>query len=673
MQLRRPQPSTLLFLALTLAGLGLAVLATPARAAPNAVDKSLSPYFFVEGASPGVEALPLEATRADVKVAGVIADVAVTQTYRNDGEVPINARYVFPASTRAAVYGMKMTIGNRVIVAKIKERAQARREYEEAKAAGKSASLLEEDRPNVFSMNVANILPGDRIEVELRYTELLVPTAGVYELIYPTVVGPRYASGGTDPTAPENKFIASPYLHAGKDPVSTFDIKVSVAAGMAIQSLDSPTHAIQTSWASNKNAADIKLDRSETAGGNRDFVLRYTLGGTDIATGMLLYPGKDENFFLMMVQPPRRPTPDQIPPREYVFILDVSGSMNGFPMDVSKNLMRDLLGRMRPVDRFNVLLFAGASSLYADASVPATPKEITNAIAFIDAQEGGGGTELLPALQRALALPRPTAGVSRSFVVVTDGYISEEAAMFDHIRLNLNRANVFSFGIGSGVNRHLVDGVARAGQGESFVVLDASEGKAAAARFRQYVEAPVLTEASVSFEGFDAYDIEPPVLPDVFAERPVVIFGKYRGAPQGKVKLSGVSGRGRFVNTFDVSKFSPSSSNQALRYLWARARISELSDFSLGDENRDEVVKLGLEYNLLTKYTSFIAIQHVVRAGIKALDVDQPSAIPEGVEDSAMGMEVGPEPPLTWLLAIVLLALAWPLRRKLSVARWSRS
>lgn len=617
-------------------------------------DKTLSPYFVVEGAAPGVEALPLESTKADVHISGVIADVVVRQTYRNDGDRTISARYVFPASTRAAVYGMRMKIGNRVIEAKIKEREQARKEYEEAKSAGKTASLLEQDRPNVFSMNVANILPKDRIEVELRYTELLVPTDGVYELVYPTVVGPRYASETADRKAPENQFARSGYQPAGTAPAYAFDISVRLAAGMKIQQLDSPSHRIQTSFGSNHTSATISLvDGSAT--GNKDFVLRYRLAGDDIAPGLLLFPGAKESFFLMMVQPPRRPAPEQILPREYVFVVDVSGSMNGFPLDTAKRLMRDLLGNLRATDRFNVLLFAGGQAVFAKTSVPAERATIDDAIAFIDRETGGGGTELLPALRRAMALPRPSQDMSRTFVVITDGYIAEETAMFEHIRRNLGQANVFAFGIGEAVNRYLIEGIAKAGQGEPFVVSDPSKAADAAARFRAYVETPVLSQVQVTFDGLQTYDVQPQALPDVFANRPVVVFGKYRGAPKGKITLTGVSGRGRYVNTIDVGAVTPDAKHGALAYLWARAKIAELSDYYQGDANKQEVVRLGLEYNLLTKFTSFIAVHQVVRADGASTDVDQPLPMPAGVSDLAIGMEVGTEPELLLLLALVAL------------------
>jgi Ca-activated chloride channel homolog len=385
--------------------------------------------------------------------------------------------------------------------------------------------------------------------------------------------------------------------------------------------------------------------------------LRYRLAGDDISSGLLLFPGTKENFFLMMVQPPRRPALEQIPAREYVFIIDVSGSMHGFPLDTTKALMRDLLGKLRPTDRFNVLLFSGGSALFAEQSVIAKSDQINDAISFIDRETGGGGTELLPALERAMKLPRASDGVSRSFVVVTDGYISEETAMFEHVRKHLGEANVFSFGIGSSVNRFLVDGIAKAGQGEPFVVLDTKQAKETAARFRAYVEQPVLTQVRVAFDGFAAYDVSPPVLPDVFANRPVVVFGKYKGTPSGKLTLTGVSGRGRFVSTIDAATVAPDAKNAALSYLWARSKISELSDFSQGDANKKQVIELGLKYNLLTKFTSFIAVQQIVRSDGNSTEVAQPLPMPAGVSDLAVGgMEVGTEPELLILLALLAAA-----------------
>jgi Ca-activated chloride channel family protein len=636
----------------------LALSASAKAESPDA-EKTLSPYFVVEGGTPGIEAMPLEGTRADVHITGVIADVVVTQTYRNDGDKTINARYVFPASTRAAVYGMKMTIGSRVIEAKIKERETARAEYEEAKQEGKTASLLEEDRPNVFSMNVANILPKDHIDVELHYTELLVPTDGTYELVYPQVVGPRYVSEAV-PHGAHDSFAASPYTHAKAAPSYAFGVHVAIAGGMEIHDVASPSHTIHTSWAADHKSATVDLDASVPEAGQKDFVLHYQLAGGDISQGLLTFHGAKESFFLMMVQPPKRPALEQVVARDYVFIVDVSGSMSGFPLDTTKKLMRELLSRLRPTDTFDVELFSGASRMYAPASVPATHKEIDAAIAFIDSAGAGGGTELLPAIQTAMKLPK-LEHTSRSFVVVTDGYIAEEPAVFDQIRDHLGEANVFSFGIGSSVNRHLMEGIAKAGQGEPFIVLDEKTGEAAAAKFRAYVEQPVLTHVAVKMDGFDAYDVEPKVVPDVFAQRPVIVFGKYRGTATGTITVTGESGRGRFVSTLDAASAAPDSGNAALSYLWARSKISELSDFYNEDKNKDAVLALGLQYNLLTKFTSFIAIEQLVRTTSGSTDVDQPLAMPAGVSDMAVGgMEQGAEPGLIIVLGLIgALLLGW--------------
>lgn len=639
-------------------------LAGIAGAEPADADRTLSPYFVVEGAAPrgapgagaGIEPMPLERTRADIRVAGVIADVVVTQTYRNDGDRTIDARYVFPASTRAAVYGMKMKIGERVIEARIKEREAARVEYEEARRQGKTASLLEQDRPNVFLMRVANILPGDRIDVELRYTELLVPTEGTYELVYPQVAGPRYVSGRVAHGS-HDRFTATPYTHEGAPPAYAFGVHVSLAAGMPIHAIDSPSHEIATAWGAGHTTASVDLDASAPDAGQKDFVLRYQLAGGDLASGVLTFQGASENFFLMMVQPPRRPAPEAIVPRDYVFIVDVSGSMTGFPLDTTKTLMRELLGRLRPTDTFDIELFSGASVTYAPRSVPATKANIDDAIAFLGRTAAGGGTELLPALRAGMKLPAP-AGASRSFIVITDGYIAEEPAVFDHIRDHLGEANVFAFGIGSAVNRHLIEGIAKAGQGEPFIVLDERTAAAAAARLRSYVEQPVLTHLAVAFDGFGAYDVQPKVLPDVFAERPVIVLGKYKGTPAGTITLTGESGRGRFVSTLDASAAKPDAGNAALAQLWARTKISELSDFYNEDRNRDAVVALGLQYNLLTRFTSFIAVHQLVRTTGGSTEVAQPLPLPAGVTDQALGIEQGAEPGMLILLALVGLVMA---------------
>ena len=611
-------------------------------------DKTLAPYFFVQG-DPNLDHLPLKDTRVQIDVSGVIADVKVTQTYRNEGSRPINARYVFPASTRAAVYAMRMRIGDQVIVAKIKEREQAKQEFDKAKQEGKSASLLEQNRPNVFSMSLANLMPGDQVEVELRYTELLAPTDGVYEVVFPTVVGPRYSSQPESSAREEDKWVKSPYLQQGVKPTSSLHISARISAGVPIRDLICTSHQISPQWQS-PAVAHLALDNTAQFEGNRDFILRYRLSGDRIASGLLLYKGADENFFLYMAQPPQRVADAEIPAREYIFVVDVSGSMYGFPLNTAKSLMRELIGQLRPSDLFNVILFSGDSAALSAKSLRADQQNVSKAIHLIEQQRGGGGTELLAAVKHAMSLPRE-ANISRSVVLVTDGYISAEKGVFDYIRDNLNQCNVFSFGIGSSVNRYLIEGVAKAGMGEPFIVTTEAEAPAVAAKFQEYIQTPLLTDIQVRSVGFDVYDVNPGRLPDLFAQRPVILFGKWRGTVNGTLEMRGRTGQGEYLTRVDVAGVQPDEANQALRYLWARSRIAELSDYGFGDPDADrirDITSLGLKYNLLTQYTSFIAVREMLSNNQgPAQDVEQPPPLPLGVSDLA----VGSEPEFLWLMA----------------------
>lgn len=608
-------------------------------------DKTGSPYFKVLGESV-VDGLPLLHTGVNVNVTGVIADVTVTQVYKNEGTVPLEAVYVFPASTQAAIYGLEMDVAGKKITAIIKSRDEARKDYETAKNQGKSATLLEQERPNVFTMNMANILPGEAIHVTLRYTELLVPTDGVYEFVYPTVVGPRYhnsppLTASTQTYIPTNNWVDNPYLKEGEAPTSTFDLKASINAGMPIAKASVGTHQVNVSY-KGKEQVFIGLKPEECNGGNRDFILQYRLKGDQINTGVLLFPGEKENFFMAMIQPPKSVTPDKMPGREYIFVVDISGSMSGFPLETSKQLLRELIGSLKPTDVFNVLTFAGSSGIMHPTSVPANKENITKAINAIDNYQGGGGTELLPALNRGLALPKKN-GYSRSFVIATDGYISVEKETFNLMREKLGDANFFTFGIGSSVNRFLLEGMARVGKGETFVITNPNDAPRYADKFKKYVESPALTNIKVNYGTLNAYDVEPTAVPDVLADRPIVVVGKYKGAPTGKITVTGVSGSGKYTTELDLATASISPNNSALKYLWARTRIQMLDDYNaLGytvdkESIKKEVMELGLNYNLMTAYTSFIAIDERVRTDGNPTTVTQPLPLPVGVSNDAVG------------------------------------
>jgi Ca-activated chloride channel family protein len=615
-------------------------------------DKTLSPYFWVKSKDSKADQMPLKHTEANVSIAGTIADVVVTQVYKNEGKEALEAIYVFPGSTKSAVYAMTMTIGKRRLVAKIEEKNKAREQYETAKEEGKTASLLEQINPNVFQMNVANIMPNDEIKVELRYTELIEPTEGVYEFAYPTVVGPRYSEAPADAVASTDKWVANPYTKEGKAPQYSFDFKAVLNAGLPIQDITCISHKTDIMFAG-KNLAKLSLDKKEKEGGNKDVVVRFRLAGGQVETGMLVYEGENavasaeevmstgesEKFFMVMMQPPKAPTENQIPPREYVFIVDVSGSMHGFPLGVTKELLKNLIGKLRPIDKFNVMLFESSNQMLSPESMQANQANIDKAIEVINQQRGSGGTRLLPALQNALAF-KESEGFSRSFVVVTDGYVSVEKEAFDLIKNKLNEANLFAFGIGSAVNRYLIEGMAHVGQGEPFFVYNEAEAGKIAQKFQKYVEHPVLTRINIKYEGFEAYDIEPATVPDVFAERPIIVYGKYRGKANGKITISGISGNQKYSKTFQVSEAN-AEKTQAIRYLWARNKIRNLNDYNRlypSNEQVKMVTNLGLKYNLLTEYTSFIAIDDEVRNKTGKIEtVKQALPLPEGVTNYAIG------------------------------------
>ncbi|MGA0571965.1 VIT and vWA domain-containing protein [Variovorax sp. VNK109] len=656
--------------------------------------KTESPYFFVKSDDPSADALPLKSTDVTVQITGVIADVTVTQVYRNEGQRSIEARYVFPGSTRAAVHGMTVRLADRVITADIREKQRARIEYDAAKREGKTAALLEQHLPNVFQMNVANILPGDEVRVELRYTELLVPQSGQYQFVFPTVVGPRYNSPQSQLNAGgKADWVAQPYLPEGRQSSAAFDLRVFMSTPIGIKEVASPSHDVRVSREGNGEGdrAAVTLKTTGWNENNRDFILDYRLAGDTVESGLLLHRGQGggpegsplgENFFLAMIEPPKAVPSSVITPRDYIFVVDISGSMHGFPLDTAKAMLAELIGGLKPSDTFNVMLFAGSSRMLSPQSVPATRANINQALRTIDQYQGSGSTELMPALRRVYDEPRH-ADLSRTVVVVTDGYVTVESEAFALVRRNLSKANVFAFGIGSAVNRHLMEGLARAGMGEPFIITNASQAPAEAARFRRMIESPVLTSVKARFEGLDVYDVEPLQLPDVLGERPVIVFGKWRGEPRGQLVIEGRSAEGAHrqvlpVPTASTPGIAAAKDTQALRYLWARHRIATLSDQEALDgrgAQREEITALGLRYGLLTQYTSFLAVDRVVRnpAPHDAAGVDQPSPLPQGVGNLAVGSSsapvVGaevpgtPEPAAWGAMLVTLSVLAMVARR----------
>lgn len=643
--------------------------------ASNADGENLSaPYFQIlgKGDERSSASLPLKSSTAKVSIDGTIARVHLTQRYANSGSIPIEAIYVFPASTRAAVHGMTLSTGGRVIAARIRESVKAKAEYETAKAEKKTAALLEEHRPNVFQMSVANLLPGDDIDVEIEWTETIPAVDSTYEFVFPTVVGPRY-TGRTMGNG--ETWTANPHLQPGiKTPV-TFTLDADLATTLPLAEVTSPSHTVAVDFKA-KDKASVKIDsKSSDDPGNRDFILRWKLGNDQVDAGLLLHRGKNTNHFLLQVAPPPRVTLEQIPPRDYVMVLDVSGSMQGFPLETAKQLLRNLVMGLRPEDTFNVIRFSTDSGVMSEEPVAGNAENIALANEFIDRQTSSGGTELCAALKQALALPGGE-GRSRSVLLITDGFVSADKEAAELVRKNIGNANLFTFGIGSSVNRELLEGLARAGAGEPVVVTTRKEAEPAARKFRELVSNPVLAKVRITAEGVTLAGIEPDPHPDVFAARPLIVTGTWTGEPAGKIIVRGIGGNGAaFEKTIDLAEAAAATGldHPALPVLWARERVRRLTDLPREGESIREITSLGMTYSLLTPYTSFLAIDETPREMTQlAQTVKQPLPMPKGVSESAIGGSGPmvknasvPEPGSIGLIAFLVVLLGLQRQREL--------
>ncbi len=643
-------------------------------------EKLLAPYFVIqsEGADVSTDYFPLKSTEVTTNINGVIAETYVVQTYVNEGDKPINAQYVFPTSSTATVHGMTMEIGSHRVTATIKEKEEAKEEYEEAKEEGKSASLLEQRRPNVFTMDVANVMPGDTARIELHYTELVATREGVCEFVFPTVVGPRYVTpedagnpvadaavpdremstdGSQDgaaegPAAEEDSpdttvtnddgadsWAASPYLPEGVLPDSEYHITVNLSTGVPIADVSCKSHEIKVEQ-ENGSQARITLANPEDYAGNRDFILKYRLTGESVESGLVLTETDSEKYFFLTVQPPERYVPDDIPPREYIFVLDVSGSMYGYPLDTAKDLIRNLVTGLRDTDRFNLVLFSDDTYLLSTKSLTANSGNVQAAIDLIDEQEGGGGTSMLPALQTAVSVPMKE-DVARSVVIITDGYISNEDEIYDLINRNMDAASFFSFGIGCSVNDYLIKGIAQCGMGESFLVTDSEDAAESAQRFASYIEAPLMTGITVDYEGFDVYDVATSTPSILYAQKPLILFGKWRGEPTGTITVSGKAGGEDYVQEIPVADAAVDTEDESIRYLWARTKLDQLAGYGStrnDDSVKEEITQLGLDYNMTTPYTSFVAVVEEIRNPEgESQDVNQANPLPLQVSNLAVG------------------------------------
>jgi Ca-activated chloride channel family protein len=590
---------------------------------------------------------PLEHTDVRAEISGFLARVRVTQRFRNNLEQAIEAVYTFPLPADSAVDDMTIRIGERTVKGKIKERDEARRIYNEARARGNLAALLDQERPNIFTQAVANIPPGATVEVEIAYVETLRYEEGAYDFSFPMVVGPRYVpgsptgkqGGGWAPDTdqvPDASRVTPPVTPPGTRAGHDVSVEVLLDAGVPIRDLDSGSHDVEVARRSDSRA-DVRL-KAKSVLPNKHFRLRYAVAGETIDDAVLTHFGEEGGFFTMILQPPKRVTVEDVTPKELVFVLDTSGSMSGFPIEKAKETMKLALDGLYPRDTFNLITFSGDTKVLFPTPVPATPENLEHAQRFLAGRQGGGGTEMMQAIRTALK-PSESSEHVRIVCFMTDGYVGNDMAILDELGRYSN-ARVFSFGVGSSPNRFLLDKMAEVGRGEVEYVSLQDDGSAAARRFHERVRTPLLTDIALDFGSLAVEDVYPKRIPDLFSAKPLIVKGRFTGPGRGKVRLSGrMSGR-PFQREISVELSREQPANEALGGLWARAKISDLmgQDWA-GMQNgapradiKQEITRLGLTHRLMTQFTSFVAVEEtVVTEGGKPRRIEVPVELPEGV------------------------------------------
>lgn len=597
---------------------------------------------------------PLKHTAVKAEVSGFLSRVTVTQEFHNPLSEKIEAVYTFPLPQNAAVDDMTMLVGDRTVRGRIKRREEAHAVYEAARAAGHIASLLDQERPNIFTQSVANILPGEQVTITISYVETLKYEDGQYEFVFPMVVGPRYIpgnptggqGGGWAPDTdqvPDASRITPPVAPAGTRAGHDISLAVAIDTGVPLENISATLHDIEVDRNSNHSAVVTLKDKAEIP--NRDFILKFDVGGRRIEDAILTHRDERGGYFTLLLQPPDRVNVADVTPKELVFVLDTSGSMEGLPLETAKKAMKLALDGLNPQDTFNLITFAGDTHILFAEPVPATKSNLAKAQQFLASRSGGGGTEMMKAIRAALA-PSDSQQHIRIVCFMTDGYIGNDMEIVAEVQKHPN-ARVFSFGIGNSVNRLLLDKMAEAGRGEVEYVpvvrnpeQETAHATAAAQRFHERVRNPLLTDVSVDFGGLAVADVYPQRMPDLFSAKPVTITGRYTRAGSGVIRLKGKMQGRDFVREIPVELPDAQPQHDVLATLWARTRIDDLmkQDYS-GIQNgnaradvQEAITQLGLEYRLMTQFTSFVAVEEMtITDGDVPRRIEVPVEMPDAV------------------------------------------
>jgi len=608
-------------------------------------------------------ACPLKHTDVKAEISGFLTRVTVTQEFANPFKEKIEAVYTFPLPQNSAVDDMTMIVGDRTVRGRILRREQAQAVYEAAKTGGQVASLLDQERANIFTQSVANIMPGEKIKITLSYVETLKYEDGSYEFVFPMVVGPRYVPGS--PTgapsgangngfAPDTNLVpdasritprpAPEGMRAGHD----ISIDVSLNAGVNIDAIASKSHEVEIDRPLGQRAHVQLKDRATIP--NKDFILKYDVAGRKIEDAILTNRSDRGGFFTMILQPPDRIVPADVTPKELVFVLDTSGSMSGFPIEKAKESMKLAMDGLYPHDTFNLITFAGDTHVLFEQPVPATKDNLLKAQRFLETREGGGGTEMMKAIKAALD-PSDAQGHIRIVCFMTDAYVGNDMEIISEIQKHPN-ARVFAFGIGNSVNRFLLDKMAEQGRGEVEYVALNDDGSAAAKRFHERVRNPLLTDITVDWNGLPVTDVYPQRIPDLFSAKPVILSGRYTAGGKGMIRLKGKMGGQDFVREIAVDLPESQPANGVLATLWARTRIDDLmsQDYqgaqrgTMKGDVQETITQLGLDHRLMTQFTSFVAVEEmIVTDGGKPRRIDVPIEIPEGVSRAGVFGNVSTE------------------------------
>jgi Ca-activated chloride channel family protein len=590
---------------------------------------------------------PLKHTDVKAEVSGQLARVTVTQEFHNPFQEKIEAVYVFPLPQSAAVDDMTMVVGDRTVKGKIKRREEAQAIYEAAREAGQTAGLLDQERHNIFTQSVANIAPGAEVKITISYVEFLKYEAGTYEFVFPMVVGPRYIpgrptgkrGGGWAPDTnkvPDASRITPRVVPKGMRAGHDISIEVKLDAGVPIDGLQSKLHEVALARTDHHRAV-VRLKDQATIP-NKDFILKFDVAGKKISDAVMTHRGAQGGFFTLILQPPERVTAADVTPKELVFVLDTSGSMEGFPIEKAKETMKLALNNLYPEDTFNLITFSGDTHVLFPQPVRATRENLQLAQRFLASRQGSGGTEMMRAIRAALA-PSDEQNHVRIVCFMTDGYVGNDMEIISEIQKHPN-ARVFAFGIGSSPNRFLLDKMAEQGRGEVEYVTLEDEGSAAARRFHERVRNPLLTDIEIDWAGLPVADVYPKRFPDLFSAKPLILTGRYTSAARGAIRLRGNLAGQNFVKEIPVELPESQTEHDSMATLWARTRIDDLmSQDYAGIQNddpqpdvREAITQLGLEYRLMTQFTSFVAVEEMtVTDGGQPRRIDVPVDMQEGV------------------------------------------